>query len=128
MMQSTSPDEYARIEHLLPTVDVRVLELIGEIVSIVLKWERELLEKYPCVVKRGRPISSDEDSPGVISLETYLKGELATYSLRTLEFYLEHVKQQDSNGVNGSAIIRAQTVKQYGFDSLDEANKRLKAR
>jgi hypothetical protein len=128
MMQSTFPDEYARIEHLLPTLDLRVLELIEEIVTIVLKWEHELLEKYPHIVKRGRPISSDGDSPWIASLETYLKGELATYSPRTLELYLEHVKQQESNGVNGSAIILAQTLKQYGFASLDEANERLKAR
>ncbi len=128
MMQSTSPDEYARIEHLLPTVDLRVLELIEKIVTIVLKWEYELLEKYSYIVKRRRPISSDGDSPGITSLETYLKGELATYSPQTLELYWERVKQQESNGVNGSAIILAQTLKQYGFDSLDEANERLKAR
>ena len=126
MMQSTWPEEYARIEPLLPKVDPRGLELAGEIVDIVLSWERELLERYPYIVRRGRPISSAEDSPGVTSLETYLRGELATYSVKTLELCLARVKDQRAEGVNGSAVILAQTMRQYGFASLEEANERLK--
>jgi hypothetical protein len=128
MMRSTWPDEYARIEHLLPPLDPRAAELIQEIITVVLKWEQELLEKYPHILKRGRPIFSTEDAPGITSLETYLKGELATYSLRTLELYLAHVRQLESEGANGSAITLANTVRQYGFNSLEEANERLKAR
>ena len=128
MMRSTWPAEYARIEHLLPAVDPGAPRLIDEIVGIVLKWERDLLEKYPDIVKRGRPIFSSEDAPGVTSLETYLRGELATYSVRTLELCLAHVRQQESENVNGSAIILAQTMKQYGFASLEEANEKLRPR
>ena len=128
MMQSTWPEEYARIESLLPKADPRGLELAGEIVHIVLQWERELLERYPFIVRRGRPISSAEDSPDVTSLETYLRGELATYSVRTLELCLAHVRQQRADRVNGSAVILAQTMKQYGFASLEEANERLRTR
>jgi hypothetical protein len=128
MMRSTWPDEYARIEHLLPPLDPRAAELIQEIVSVVLKWEQGLLENYPHILERGRPIFSTEDAPGITSLETYLKGELATYSLRTLELYLAHVRQLESEGANGSAITLANTVRQYGFNSLEEANERLKAR
>lgn len=128
MMRSTWPAEYARIEHLLPAVDPGAPRLIDEIVGIVLKWERDLLEKYPDIVKRGRPIFSSEDAPGVTSLETYLRGELATYSVRTLALCLAHVRQQESENVNGSAIILAQTMKQYGFASLEEANEKLRPR
>ncbi len=125
MMKHTWPDEYARIERLLPSVDPRATELAEEIVGVILGWERQLLEKYPNIVRRGRPISSAQDSPGVTSLETYLRGELATYSVRTLELCLAHVRRQESEKVNGSAIILAQTMKQYGFASLEEANQKL---
>lgn len=125
MMQHTWPEEYARIERLLPAVAPRAAELAEEIVRVILGWERELLEKYPNIVRRGRPIFSAQDSPGVTSLETYLRGELATYSVRTLELCLAHVRRQEGRKVNGSAVILAHTMKQYGFASLEEANEKL---
>ncbi len=128
MMRSTSPWEYARIEHLLPPVDSEAIELIERIVRIVLGWEQELLEKYPHIFKRGRPLFSREDSIGVTSIETYLRGELATYSLRTLELYMDHIQKEQSENVNGSAITLLYMIKQYGFDSLEEANERIKSR
>jgi hypothetical protein len=128
MMRSTSPMEYARIEHLLSPVDPKAFELIEQIVKIVLGWEQELLEKYPYIIKRGRPLFSTEDSVGVPSMETYLRGELATYSLRTLELYRDHIQEEQSENINGSAITLLYMVKQYGFTSLEEANEKMKSR
>lgn len=84
MMRSTSPSEYAHIEHMLPPVDPRAVELIEQALSIILEWEKELLEKYPYILGKGRPLFAKGDSGAVTSLETYLRGELATYSVRTL--------------------------------------------
>ncbi len=126
MMKSTSPVEYAGMEHLLPPLSPEILPLISEIAAIVIGWEEELSVKYPRLIQRGRPIHSSEDSPHVTSLETYLKGELATYSLKTLKLYHEHVLQEKANGINGSEITLAHTIKQYGFNSLEEANEKVK--
>jgi hypothetical protein len=128
MMSSTSPSEYAHIEHLLPPVDPKAIELIEQIVKVVLEWEQELLEKYPHIIKKGRPLFSTEDSAGVTSMETYLKGELATYSLRTLELYLDHIQKEQSENINGSAITLLCMMNQYGFASLEEANEKIKSR
>jgi hypothetical protein len=128
MMRSTSPMEYARIEHLISPVDPKAFELIEQIVKIVLGWEQELLEKYPYIIKRGRPLFSTEDSVDVPSMETYLRGELATYSLRTLELYWDHIQKEQSENINGSAITLLYMVKQYGFASLEEANEKMKSR
>jgi hypothetical protein len=128
MMHSTSPLEYAQIEHLLPPVDPEAIELIEQIVENVLRWEEELLEKYPYIIKRGRPLFSEEDSIGVTSMETYLRGELSTYSLRTLELYLDHIHKEQSENVNGSAVTLLYMMNQYGFDSLEEANEKIKSR
>ena len=128
MMRSTSPSEYARIEQLLPPVDPKAFELIEQVVKIVLGWEQELLEKYPYIIKRGRPLFSTEDSVGVTSMETYLRGELATYSLRTLELYLDHIQREQSEKINGSAITLFYMIQQYGFASLEEANEKMKSR
>ena len=128
MMGSTSPLEYARIEHLLPPVDPEAIQLIERIVRIVLQWEEELLEKYPYIIKRGRPLFTTEDSIGVTSKETYLRGELSTYSLKTLELYLDHIQKEQSENVNGSAITLLFMVKQYGYSSLEEANEKIGSR
>jgi hypothetical protein len=128
MMRSTSPLEYGRMKHLLPTVDPNAVELIEQIVKTILEWEQELLEKYPYIFKRRRPLFSTADSAGVTSMETYLRGELATYSLRTLELYLDHIQKEQSQNINGSAITLLSMIKQYGFASLEEANETIESR
>ncbi|KJS00741.1 MAG: hypothetical protein VR68_06560 [Peptococcaceae bacterium BRH_c4a] len=125
MMKSTSPlVYYNRIEHLLPALEPETLHLIDSIVKIVLEWEEELSAKYPNLVKRGRPIHSTEDSQFITSVETYLRGELATYSLKTLKLYYKNVLKQKSENINGSEITLNSMVKQYGYSSLTEANRR----
>ena len=101
--------------------------MIEKIAAIVLGWEEELFRKYPLVLRQGRPIRSSSDTLFVTSLETYLKGELATYSLKTLKLYHEHLVKEQSENINGSEITLAQTIKQYGFHSLEEANEKLKS-
>ncbi|MFA4837699.1 MAG: DUF4125 family protein [Dehalococcoidia bacterium] len=127
MMERTSPLEYAGIKHLLPPLAPEVPPLIDEITTIVLEWEKELLHKYPYILKRGRPINSSEDTPFVTSIETYLRGELATYSPRTLGLYRDNVLKLKDEGINGSEIILEHTMKRYGFGSLEDAHNRLKA-
>jgi hypothetical protein len=127
MMESTSPMEYAHIEHLVPPVSPEAFSLIEKIATIILGWEEELFRKYPFVLRQGRPTHSLSDTLLVTSLETYLKGELATYSLKTLKLYYEHLVKEQSENINGSEITLAQTIKQYGFHSLEEANEKLKS-
>jgi hypothetical protein len=127
MMKSTSPAEYAHIEHLVPPISSEALLLVEKIAVIVLDWEEELFRKYPLVLRQGRPIHSVSDTLFVTSLETYLKGELATYSPKTLKLYYEYLVKEQSENINGSEITLAQTIKQYGFHSLEEANEKLKA-
>lgn len=128
MMKSTSPIDYAKIEHLLKPLDSEVLELIDKIVSIVLEWEEELFKKYPYILKKGRPLHASMDTPFVTSLETYLRGELSTYSKRTLELYYEHLLTEKSQNINGSKITLSFMVKKYGYKSLEDANETMKKR
>lgn len=127
MMQSTSPAEYAVIEHLIVPLDAEVSALVDKIVAIVLEWEEMLSKKYPYVLRRGRPLHSSDDTPFVTSMETYLRGELATYSAGTLRLYYENVLREKDQNVNGSEGILDHMMKQYGFESLEDANERLKA-
>ncbi|MBI2857018.1 MAG: DUF4125 family protein [Chloroflexi bacterium] len=125
MMESTSPSEYALIEHLLPALAPEVPSLVDGIVNIVLEWEDALAEKYPRILRRGRPVHSRDDGPFGPSLETYLRGELATYSPRTLRLLYENAAQQKTEGVNASELVLDATMQRYGFRSLAEANTKL---
>jgi hypothetical protein len=126
MMKSTSPFEYARIAHLLPPVDNETRSLIEKIAEIELEWEEDIAKNFPYVIQRGRPLHSFEDSMFATSFETYLRGELATYSKRTIKLHYEHRTQQKSENLNGNKIAYETMVKNYGYKSLEDANEKLR--
>lgn len=125
MMAWTDPEDYAKIAHLLPELTPAKKQLIVNITKIHMEWVKEMNEKYPYVREKGRPASSQEDSAYKTSVETYMQGELATYSLRTLELYMSNICEQQSQNINGAQIVLEATVKAYGYTSLDVANKAL---
>ncbi|AGL00211.1 DUF4125 family protein [Desulfoscipio gibsoniae] len=125
MMKSTSPDDYARIEHLLPGLDPEVTQLMDKIMEIELAWQEEVIKAYPYVTKQGRPLYSREDNKFFTSFETYLRSELATYSSKTLKLYYENRVDQKNKDINGAKITLEYTVKQYGYKSLEDANKKI---
>ncbi|MDD3931707.1 MAG: DUF4125 family protein [Eubacteriales bacterium] len=122
MMQRTSPEEYALIKESIPSVEPEKNIYIEKIVAISIEWERALHQKYPELTSRSRPISSKDDSPFVTSSETYMRGELSTYSSNTLKSYHEFVLQKYSEGGNLYEEILLNTVREYGFNSLQQAN------
>lgn len=125
MMEFTSPEEYAQIQHMLPPLAPDVPPLIDNILKIELKWQGELQDKYPNIIKKGRPLYSFEDTRYQTSFETYLRGELSTYSLKTLKLYYENIVEQKSKDINGGELTLENMVKSYGFNSAKEANESL---
>ena len=89
MMESTFPEEYRKLAASLPPVDKESLQKIEEIVAINVGWKAELFDRYPRLSGKGRPLRTSEDSTGETSFETYLRGELKTYSARTITLLLE---------------------------------------
>lgn len=76
----------------------------------------------------GRAIHTREDSPHGTSFETYLWGELLSYSEKTLVLYARHVEEVLQKGLNLNQQILEHTVSQYGYHSLDEAENELRSR
>jgi hypothetical protein len=126
MMESTSPLEYKNIHHLIPKLEPEIPLLIDRIVEIMLEWQEEVSQKFPYITSRGRPLRMSEDSQFVTSFETYLRGELATYSKRTLKLYFENISKQKSKEVNAAEVVLDYMVRQYGYKSAEEANERLR--
>lgn len=125
MMENTAPDKFDEIKHILPVVSYNKNDLIEKIISIRVNWAEEFAEDYPNISGNGRFIHSYEDSDYDTSMETYVRGELKTYSEKTVEFYYEYVLDLKSKGLNLSKIIMENTAYLYGYKSLEEAEDRL---
>lgn len=118
--------KYARMDNLIPKLKEN--PLIDRIAEIECAWQKEIVEKYPNAMGGARPISSSEDTPFITSFETYLKGELETYSDRTLSLLYADIREKYDRGVNGSMETCRFMVEQLGYDSLEDAEITVKKR
>ena len=73
----------------------------------------------------ARRIHTTEDTLWDTSYETYLRGELGTYSDRTLELYGRFVVELARRDLNLAYLIMENTAKLYGYQSLEEAEANL---
>lgn len=128
MMERTAPAEYQRIKAALPVPSLEALYLADMICAAHVVWQEELAKRYPLLTGRGRPIRREADGPGVTSFETYLRGELLTYSVETLRLYAALVERNQKERINLCEQVLRNTVLQYGFSSLEEAEARQELR
>lgn len=126
MMEYSSPSEYKHIKHLLPRVSEEKIALIAEICKIKLKWAEDFAKQYPYIGTQTRPLYSSQDTPNLVSAETFMKGTLKTYSVDLLKSYLTHIKMLDTLGENIIEIVANNTMKKYGFKSLKDAEEKIK--
>lgn len=125
MMEYTVPQEFEKIRELLPEVSSKAMELIRNIVAVNLEWEAAVDEAYPHLRNQGRPLYSKDDTPSFTSVETYMTGELKTYSEHTLQLLWEHTKECRDAEKNLALENLKGITSRYGYDSPDEAEKRL---
>ena len=91
MMKSTQPEEYEAQKRFLPFMSAEKIALANEICDEMIAQTSFLRKAYPIVGGFGRPLFSEEDRCGFTSVQTYLLGELLTYSERTLRLLKEHL-------------------------------------
>lgn len=121
MMERTAPDEYEAVKDALPVPSMEKLYLAGLICAAHVLWQEDLAARYPRLTGHGRPVRKENDSPGVTSFETYLLGELLTYSAESLRLYAAFVDKSKKERVNLCEQVLRNTVLQYGFSTLEEA-------
>ncbi len=111
--------KYALMDGLIPrgNEDPNIELIIAE----QLAWQKEMAERYPHFMARARPLSAEEDTSWQTSFQTYLRGELATYSSRTLRLLYEDVRAKRKENRNMTEELYHHIVKAYGYQSLDEA-------
>lgn len=121
MMESTAPEKYEDIKNMLPDVSREKMEQIGRIVGINLEWEQVVDDKYKKIRAQGRPLRREQDTPYDTSVETYMTGELKTYSEKTIRLLYDYTDQCQKNGCNLAYEILKNMVMEYGYASVEEA-------
>lgn len=121
MMESTAPKEYEAIATGLPKISEEKQAMVEQIVAIQVGWREEFAEKYPHLSGQARIIHTSEDTLNDISFETYLRGELKTYSMQTLVLYGRRIVAFVQEQKNMTEEIMRYTTAFYGYKTLEDA-------
>lgn len=120
MMKENMPNEYNKIKNFLEIASEEKREMISKIMNIYMKWEEEFFKKFPIYSSLGRPLYSNLDDEEDTSIETYLRGELYSYSEQTLSCYLKYIQDMKKENVNLALENMDNLAKLQGFSSSQE--------
>lgn len=126
MEKTTAPAEYEKIKESLPAHTQEQETIIEQIVAIQVGMMEDMAEKYPKMAGNARSIHTYEDSEWNTSYETYLRGELGTYSDRTLLLYGRFIAEIAAQGDNLAYRIMSNTAKFYGYNSVEECEEKMR--
>ena len=126
MMKYNSPEEYEKIKDILEKASDEKNDLVNKIMFIYMEWEKEFFERYPIFSSMGRPLYSSEDDDIETSIETYLRGELLSYSEKTLKLYLNYVIDNKEKNINLAIKNMDNLARMQGFNDSDEVEEYYK--
>ena len=121
MMRETAPERFAAMEHLLPPVSGEKKALVEQLVACHLEWAEEFAARFPLYAGTGRALKAADAGWGQTAIETYVRGELTSYSERTLKLYAEFAAQCKAEGVNLTKEIRDNIARSLGLSGSEEA-------
>ena len=125
MMESTAPERFDEIKEQFPYLAEEKKAIIDEIVKIQVAWMEEFADEYPYMAGNSRVIHTSEDTSFSTSFETYLRGEMRTYSDKTLDLYGRFIVSYLQAGKNLTKDIMMNTALLYGYESLEKAEELL---
>ena len=128
MMESTAPERYAELADMLPKRSKERIQMQEEMIARQIRWEEDFAAKFPGVASTGRVIHTSEDTPWDTSIETYARGEISTYSDRTVGLLKKLYDQMAIDQENLSEKTLRNMTALYGYESLEEAEKQQRAR
>lgn len=125
MMEYTSSEEYEQIKENFPTRDDRTRKIVDQIAQIQVAWMQDFAERYPKLASNARDITSNADNMYNTSYETYLKGELLSYSEELLKMYGDFVINLAREGKNLAEMTIKNTAILMGYKSLEDAEEKM---
>lgn len=120
MMKYNSPKEYEKIKNLLEQPSSQKIDLVEKIMEIYMKWEEEFFKAYPIFSSMGRPLYSKQDDDEDTSIETYLRGELLSYSEKTLALYLKYILEMKNKNINLAVKNMDNLASMQGFENSQD--------
>lgn len=131
MMESTAPEKYEELRKnfrkIFPELSEEKKRIIEQICGLQVQWMEEFAAEYPPLAENARSIHTAQDNEYNTSYETYLRGELGTYSDKMLELYGRYIVKYAGEGRNPVYDIMENSVKMYGYQSLQEAAEKIQA-
>ncbi len=121
MMECTAPERYEEIKDNFPALTDEQKAIIEEICRIQVSWMEEFSEKYPHLAGQARTVHTYDDKNYDTSYETYLRGEISTYSDKMLQLYTKFIVELAQDGKNLAKMTMENSCKLYGYKGLDEA-------
>ena len=125
MMKSTCPGKYKEFEKDLPKISEERIAIQEEIIKIQVAWMEEFAGKYPKMAGNARSIRTSEDTAYNTSYETYLRGEISTYSENTFLLYGRFITELMKENRNLAYEIMENTAKLYGYSSVEDAERKI---
>ncbi|MBR4574935.1 MAG: DUF4125 family protein [Lachnospiraceae bacterium] len=125
MEETTCPEEYEKIKDTLPAITDDKKQIIEAIVGIQVGMMEEFAKEYPKAAGEARSVHTSEDTPYNTSYETYLRGEISTYSDMTLSLYGRFVAAMAKAGRNIAKETITNSAIMYGYASLDDMESKL---
>jgi len=120
MMESTAPEKYEDLEKHFPELSEEKKAVIEQIVALQMSMVEEFAKEYPKVVSNARNLHTYEDDMFDTSYETYLRGEISTYSDKMLQLYAGYVIRCAREGVNIARATIENTARLYGYQNLED--------
>ena len=125
MMESTAPEKYRELKAHFPELSEEKTAIIQQICDMQVSWMEDFANKYPALASNARSIHTYEDNPFNTSYETYLRGELGTYSDKMLQLYGRYIVEYARKGRSLAEDIMGNSVRMYGYGSLEEAQRKM---
>lgn len=120
MMESTAPEKYQEIAQHFPELTEEKKQIIEQIVVLQMTMMESFAKDHPKVAGNARSLHTYEDNIVNTSYETYLRGEISTYSDKMLQLYGRHVVRCAQEGINIARQTIENTARLYGYPGLKE--------
>lgn len=125
MMESTAPERYAELKQYFPEISAERKQIQEEIIAIQVGWMEAFARQYPKMAGNARRIHTSEDTADDTSYETYLRGELGTYSDATLLLYGRFIAELAQQGKNLAYETMNNTAQLLGYRDAADAERRM---
>lgn len=123
MMQSTAPEKYEEIKKHFPELTDEKKAIIEAICEIQVGWMEEFSAEYPKLSGKARTVHTYDDKFYDTSYETYLRGEISTYSDKMLELYARFIVGLSQENKNLARMTMENSCRLYGYESLEDAER-----